>query len=68
MPLVGTPEQIVDGMLAMSEVGLDGCTLSWVDCQGRGATGRLANVDEPVRPDADRACAAANRSQRSEEG
>jgi alkanesulfonate monooxygenase SsuD/methylene tetrahydromethanopterin reductase-like flavin-dependent oxidoreductase (luciferase family) len=31
MPLVGTPEQIVDGMLAMSEVGLDGCTLSWVD-------------------------------------
>jgi alkanesulfonate monooxygenase SsuD/methylene tetrahydromethanopterin reductase-like flavin-dependent oxidoreductase (luciferase family) len=31
MPLVGTPEQIVDGMVAMSEVGLDGCTLSWVD-------------------------------------
>jgi FMNH2-dependent dimethyl sulfone monooxygenase len=31
MPLVGTPEQIVDGMLAMSKVGLDGCTLSWVD-------------------------------------
>ena len=31
MPLVGTPEQIVDGLLAMSEVGLDGCTLSWVD-------------------------------------
>jgi dimethylsulfone monooxygenase len=31
MPLVGTPEQIVEGMMAMSEVGLDGCTLSWVD-------------------------------------
>lgn len=31
LPLVGTPEQIVDGMLAMSRAGLDGCTLSWVN-------------------------------------
>ena len=31
MPLVGTAEQIVAGMVAMSKVGLDGYTLSWVD-------------------------------------
>ena len=31
LPLVGTPEQIVAGMQAMSEVGMDGITLCWVD-------------------------------------
>ena len=31
LPLVGTPEQIVDGLLAFSKAGLDGTTLSWVD-------------------------------------
>ena len=29
--LVGTPEQIIDGMLAFSDAGLDGITLSWVN-------------------------------------
>jgi alkanesulfonate monooxygenase SsuD/methylene tetrahydromethanopterin reductase-like flavin-dependent oxidoreductase (luciferase family) len=31
MPVVGTADQIADGMVAMSKVGLDGCTPSWVD-------------------------------------
>ena len=31
LPLVGTPEQVVDGLLAFSRAGLDGTTLSWVD-------------------------------------
>lgn len=31
LPLVGTPEQVVEGMLRMSQAGLDGITLSWVD-------------------------------------
>ena len=31
IPLVGTAEQIVDGMLAFSNAGLDGITLSWVN-------------------------------------
>jgi len=31
LPLVGTPEQIVAGMCRMSEAGMDGITLSWVD-------------------------------------
>ena len=31
IPLVGTPEQIIDGMLAFSAAGLDGITLSWVN-------------------------------------
>ncbi len=31
LPLVGTPEQIVDGMIRMSEAGMDGITLSWVN-------------------------------------
>lgn len=30
-PLVGTPEQIADGILQMSRAGLNGCTLSWVN-------------------------------------
>ena len=31
IPLVGTPEQVVDGLLAFSNAGLDGITLSWVN-------------------------------------
>ncbi len=31
LPLVGTPEQVVDGMQAFVDAGLDGITLSWVD-------------------------------------
>lgn len=31
LPLVGTPEQIVDGMLQMVEAGMDGITVSWLD-------------------------------------
>lgn len=31
MPLVGTPDQVVDGMQAFADAGLDGLTLSWVD-------------------------------------
>lgn len=30
-PLVGTPEQVVEGMLEMAEAGLDGMSVSWVD-------------------------------------
>ncbi len=31
LPLVGTAEQIVDGMLAFADAGIDGITLSWVN-------------------------------------
>lgn len=31
LPLVGTPHQIVDGMLRMSDAGADGITVSWVN-------------------------------------
>src|SRR6266851_1746698 len=31
LPLVGTPEQVVEGMQRMSTAGMDGITLSWVD-------------------------------------
>ena len=31
IPLVGTPEQVVEGMQAVSDAGLDGITLSWVN-------------------------------------
>jgi len=30
-PLVGTPEQIVDGMAGLSAMGVDGMLISWVD-------------------------------------
>ncbi len=30
-PLVGTPQQIVDKMLALSEIGIEGIILSWLD-------------------------------------
>lgn len=31
IPLVGTPEQVVAGMSAFAEAGLDGISISWVD-------------------------------------
>ena len=31
LPLIGTPEQVVEGMCRMSKAGMDGITLSWVD-------------------------------------
>lgn len=31
LPLVGTPDQVVDGMQAFNDAGLDGMTLSWLD-------------------------------------
>ena len=31
IPLVGTPQQVVDGMRAFADNGIDGITLSWVD-------------------------------------
>ena len=31
IPLVGTPEQVVDGLRAFADAGLDGLTLSWVN-------------------------------------
>ena len=30
-PLVGTPEQIVDGIARLTELGVDGMLISWVD-------------------------------------
>ena len=30
-PLVGTPEQIVDGLEVLSNMGIDGCLISWVN-------------------------------------
>jgi alkanesulfonate monooxygenase SsuD/methylene tetrahydromethanopterin reductase-like flavin-dependent oxidoreductase (luciferase family) len=30
-PLVGTPQQIVDQMIALSEIGIEGIILSWLD-------------------------------------
>ncbi|MGK0170657.1 MAG: FMNH2-dependent dimethyl sulfone monooxygenase [Gammaproteobacteria bacterium] len=33
-PLVGTPEQIVEKMLRLSEMGIDGLLLSWLDYLG----------------------------------
>ena len=30
-PLIGTPDQVVDGMKALAESGIDGVTLSWVN-------------------------------------
>jgi alkanesulfonate monooxygenase SsuD/methylene tetrahydromethanopterin reductase-like flavin-dependent oxidoreductase (luciferase family) len=31
IPLVGTPDQVVAGMSAFAEAGLDGISISWVD-------------------------------------
>lgn len=31
LPLIGTPEQVVDGMCQMADAGLDGVAVSWID-------------------------------------
>ena len=31
LPLVGTPEQVVSGLIELAEAGVDGVTMSWVD-------------------------------------
>ena len=31
LPLVGTPDQVVQGLVELSQAGLDGTTVSWVD-------------------------------------
>jgi alkanesulfonate monooxygenase SsuD/methylene tetrahydromethanopterin reductase-like flavin-dependent oxidoreductase (luciferase family) len=45
IPLVGTPEQVVAGMDAFAEAGLDGISISWVDYHGG-----LAQFDKVLRP------------------
>jgi dimethylsulfone monooxygenase len=43
--LIGTPEQVVEGLAEMAAVGLDGVTLSWVDYEQG-----IAQYDELIRP------------------
>lgn len=45
IPLVGTAEQVVDGMQQFSDAGLDGITVSWVDYPSG-----LEQYDEVLRP------------------
>ena len=45
LPLVGTPEQVVEGMQSFSDAGLDGITISWVDYLGG-----IAQYEEVLRP------------------
>ena len=30
-PLVGTPEQVVDGLQTLADINVDGCLISWVN-------------------------------------
>jgi alkanesulfonate monooxygenase SsuD/methylene tetrahydromethanopterin reductase-like flavin-dependent oxidoreductase (luciferase family) len=45
IPLVGTADQVVDGMQEFSDAGLDGISISWVDYESG-----LAQFDEVLRP------------------
>lgn len=45
LPLVGTPEQVVEGMLRMVKVGVDGITVSWVNYESG-----LAQFRERILP------------------
>ena len=45
IPLVGTPEQVVAGMEAFADAGLDGISISWVDYLAG-----LEQFDEVLRP------------------
>ena len=45
IPLVGTPEQVVDGMRRFADAGLDGITITWVDYLDG-----LAQFDQVLRP------------------
>lgn len=44
-PLVGTPDQVVDGVAQMADDGLDGMAVSWVDYESG-----LRQYDEILRP------------------
>jgi dimethylsulfone monooxygenase len=44
-PLVGTPEQVVEGMLKMSEAGVDGVTVGWLDYEEG-----IRNYSEQLQP------------------
>ncbi len=45
LPLVGTPEQVVEGFQRLAEAGLGGAALSWVDYQEG-----IQQFDEQLRP------------------
>ena len=45
LPLVGTPDQVVEGIGAFAEAGLDGLTLSWVDYHAG-----IQQFDKALRP------------------
>ncbi len=45
LPLVGTPDQVVAGLVRMSDAGLDGTTLSWVDYHAG-----IEQFDKVLRP------------------
>lgn len=45
IPLVGTKEQVVEGMLRFADAGLDGITLSWIDYDAG-----LAQFGEEILP------------------
>lgn len=45
LPLVGTPDQVVEGMGAFADAGLDGLTVSWVDYQAG-----IEQFDSVLRP------------------
>jgi len=50
IPLVGTAEQVVEGLKAFSDAGLDGVTLSWVDYDS--GLAQFADVIMPMLQDA----------------
>lgn len=45
LPLIGTPQQVVDGMTDLANAGFDGLTLSWVDYDEG-----IAQYAEEIRP------------------
>ena len=45
LPLVGTPDQVVDGMRGFADAGLDGLTVSWVDYPAG-----IEQFDKQLRP------------------
>jgi dimethylsulfone monooxygenase len=51
LPLVGTPEQIVEGMVRMSEAGVDGITVYWVNYESGLAQFRDQKLPLMVRAD-----------------
>lgn len=50
MPLVGSPETVVEGMLELADAGIDGLALSWLDYEAG-----LAQYDAVLRPLLERA-------------